>query len=108
MSDKTRALRESVVERAVRGDGVAPASSRRAAFDNRNVDERARALIDKVARHAWEVTAADIGAVTAAGVREDEVFEFVICAALGQATRQLDAALAALDLAAADGTKERV
>ena len=45
---------------------------------------------------------ADIGAVTAAGVREDEVFEFVVCAALGQATRQLDAALAALDRAAAD------
>lgn len=106
MSDKTRALRDAVVERAVRGPGVAGAAARQAAFDNRNVDERARALVDKVARHAWKVTAADVGAVTAAGLREDEVFELVICAALGQATRQLDAALAALAAAAEERTEQ--
>ena len=33
----------------------------------------------------------------AAGVSEDEIFELVVCAALGQSTRQLSAALSALD-----------
>lgn len=102
MSEMIRALRDSVVERAVCGPGVASTASRQAAFANDRVDARAQALIDKVARHAWKVTAADVTAVTAAGVREDEVFELVVCAALGQAARQLDTALAALDRAAAE------
>jgi hypothetical protein len=41
-----------------------------------------------------------VAAATAAGVPEDEIFELTVCAALGQATRQLDAALAVLDAAA--------
>jgi hypothetical protein len=97
MSEQTGALRDAVVERAVRGPGVASVTSRQAAFANQDVDHRARALVDKVARHAWNVTTADVSAVTAAGVREDEVFELAICASLGQATRQLNAALSALD-----------
>jgi len=32
----------------------------------------------------------------AAGFSEDQIFEVVVCAAIGQATRQRDAALAAL------------
>jgi hypothetical protein len=107
MSQMTKRLRDAVVDRALRGDGAASADARRAAFDNRGVDAGARALVDKVARHAWKVTAADVGAATAAGVSEDEVFELVICAALGQATRQLETALAALDAAASNGTKGR-
>ena len=97
MSEQTRTLREAVVDRAVRGPGVASAASRQAAFANQDVDPRARALVDKITRHAWKVTSADVSAVTAAGVREDEVFELAICTALGQATRQLNAALSALD-----------
>jgi hypothetical protein len=105
MSERTGALRQAVIERTLRGPGVASTAARQAAFDNRSVDERARALIDKVARTAWKVTSADVSAVTGAGVREDEVFELVICAALGQATRQLDAALAAVGAATAHETK---
>ena len=52
-----------------------------------------------MARHAWKVAAADVAATKTAGVSEDEIFELVVCAALGQATRQLNAALAALDAA---------
>lgn len=97
MSKETRALREAVVERAVRGPGVASAAARQAAFANQDVDPRAQALVDKVARQAWKVTSADVSAVVSAGAREDEVFELAICAALGQSTRQLNAALSALD-----------
>jgi hypothetical protein len=97
MSDAANRFRELVVDRAINGPGMAGSASRRAAFENHGVDEGARPLIDKVARHAWKVTDDDVAAAKAAGVREDEIFELTVCAALGQATRQLDAALAVLD-----------
>jgi hypothetical protein len=100
MSKKATRYREAVVRRAVDGPGTASAAARRAAFDNQGVDESARALVAKVAKAAWTVTDADVAATRSAGVSEDEIFELAICAALGQATRQLDTALAALDAAA--------
>ena len=39
-------------------------------------------------------------------IQRDEIFELVVATALGQSTRQLDAALAALDAATADTTSE--
>ena len=96
MSEAARRYREQVVERALHGAGTASVAARRAAFDNQGVDAPARALVEKVARRAWTVTDEDVAAAKAAGVPEDEIFELTVCAALGQATRQLDAALAAL------------
>jgi hypothetical protein len=66
------------------------------------VDPRARSLVDKVARHPWRVTDEDVTAAKAAHLSEDEIFELVVCAALGQASRQLTSALAALDAATAE------
>jgi hypothetical protein len=105
MKDTDR-LRERVIDRAVNGPGRATRAMRRAAFENTGVDERARALVDKVAGRAWTVTTTDVTAVSASGMKDDEVFELVVCAALGQSTRQLQAALAALDEAErpVDGT----
>jgi len=100
MSEAATRYREAVVRRALEGPGTATAVARRAAFDNQGVDERARALVAKVARAAWTVTDADVAATRSAGVSEDEIFELAVCAALGQATRQLGDALAALDAAA--------
>lgn len=97
MGDSANRLRAQVVDRVVRGAGETTVAERTAAFDNQGVGGAARALVDKVARNAWKVTAEDVAATTAAGKSEDQVFELVISAALGQATRQLDAALAALD-----------
>jgi alkylhydroperoxidase family enzyme len=99
MSDAADHLREAAIARALRGPGVASAEARRAAFDNEGVDGRARALIDKVARQAWTVTDADVAGARAAGFSEDEIFELTVCAAYGQATRQLRSALDALDAA---------
>jgi alkylhydroperoxidase/carboxymuconolactone decarboxylase family protein YurZ len=53
-------------------------------------------LIEKVANHAYRVTNEDVAAVRAAGLGEDQIFEIVICAAVGQASRQYADALAAL------------
>lgn len=107
MSEAVTRLRKAVVERAVHGAGRASAGARRAAFDNQPVggDDAAAsaaitALLDKVAHAAWTVTDDDVAAATQAGLSDDEIFELSVCAALGQATRQLDAALAALDAAA--------
>jgi hypothetical protein len=99
MSEAARRYRENVVQRALHGPGKASHAARRAAFDNQGVDAHARALVEKVARRAWTVTDEDVAATKAAGVPEDEIFELAVCAALGQATRQLDAALAVLDRA---------
>lgn len=107
MNEWARHLRERVVERALYGPGRAAENARRAAFENSGVDERARLLVGKIARHAWKVTGQDVAATKSAGVSEDEIFELSVCAALGQATRQLQSALAALDAAGGDDSAER-
>jgi len=50
------------------------------------------------------MTDEDIAAVRAAGLSEDQIFEIVICAAIGQASRQYTSALAAL----ASATEEKL
>ncbi|MBL0217497.1 MAG: hypothetical protein IPQ07_26940 [Myxococcales bacterium] len=102
MSEQAHRLREAVIERVVRGSGTSTAAQREAAFTAEGVDPRARPLIDKVAQHAYKTTSEDVAAAKAAGLTEDQIFELVVSAALGQATRQLEAATAALDAAFAD------
>jgi alkylhydroperoxidase family enzyme len=60
-----------------------------------------KTLIDKVAKRAYQVTDDDIAAARSSGLSEDQIFELVVCAAVGQAARQYDAARAALVEAAA-------
>jgi hypothetical protein len=100
MSD-IRQARSALVARILEGDGKASLAQRRAAFDNAAVGEPLRILIRKVAKHAYEVTDEDVAAARASGLSEDQIFEIVVCCAIGQATRQHDTALAALDAAAA-------
>jgi hypothetical protein len=98
MSDIKQA-RTALTRRILEGDGKASPTERRAAFNNSGLADPLNALVDKVARHAYKVTDQDIAAARASGLSEDQVFEIVVCAAIGQATRQYDAALAALDAA---------
>nr|WP_325502225.1 hypothetical protein [Mycobacterium sp.] len=60
-------------------------------------------MIEKVACHAYRVTDDDVAAVRTASLSEDQLFEIVVCAATGQASRQCKAALDAL----ASATGER-
>ena len=99
MSEAATRWREAVNERVRQGDGTASGQDRRSAFDNTNVPDAARSLIDKVTRNAYKVTDEDVAAAKAAGVAEDAIFELVVCASLGQSTRQLESALAALEAA---------
>src|SRR5258708_8202826 len=98
MSD-IRQARKAVIARILEGDGKASLAQRRAAFNNTGLAEPLSTLIDKVAKHAYRVTDEDIAAARASGLSEDQIFEIVVCAAIGQAARQYDAALAALDAA---------
>jgi hypothetical protein len=82
--------RDALVKRILEGDGKASREARRAAFDNKSDV----ALVAKVAKAAWKITDEDIAA---SKLSDDEVFELAVCAAVGEATRQLDAALAALE-----------
>ena len=95
MSD-IRQARKALVARILEGDGKASIAQRRTAFDNAGLAEPLSMLVEKVAKHAYKVIDEDIAAARASGLSEDQIFEIVVCAAIGQARRQYDAALAAL------------
>ena len=85
-----------MITRIVEGDGKASRSQRRAPFENAGFSEPLNTLIQKVAEQAYRVTDEDIAATKASGWSEDQIFEIVACAAIDQAVRQHDTALAAL------------
>jgi len=95
MTDITRLHRE-LVNRVLDSDAQAPRELRRAAFDNAGLDGPARTLIEKVAQRSYQVTDEDAAAVRAAGLSEDQIFEIMVCGAVGAADRQYKSAFAAL------------
>jgi hypothetical protein len=100
--DEKRTAHRAVVARILEGDGRTSRAQRRAAFDDAVVGEPLQTLTGRVAREPALITDADIVLVKKSGLSEDEVFELVVCAAVGQATRQYECALAALAEASAD------
>jgi len=97
IEDKKRTAHRALVTRVLEGDGRASRTARRSAFENVVPDEPLRTLIDKVARQPTRVSDEDIAAVLASGESEDQIFELVVCAAIGAATRQYETALQALE-----------
>jgi len=89
-------MHKALVSRILEGEGRAEHSQRCAAFENAGLGEPLRTLIDKVARQPTRVTDEDVTNVEAQGLSEDQIFELVVCAAIGQATRQYETALQAL------------
>ena len=98
MSDIQKA-RKALISRVLEGSAKASQSERRAAFNNTGLGKPLSTLVDKIARQAYRVTDDDIAAAKDSGLSEDQIFELVICAAIGAATRQHDIALAALETA---------
>jgi hypothetical protein len=101
MSD-IKAARTALLARILEGDGTASRTQRRAAFDNAAVGAPWSTLVQNTAVQSSRTTDEDISGARSGGLSEDQIFELVVCAAVGQATRQHDAALAAL-AAAAEG-----
>jgi len=87
--------RNALLRRLRDGDGTASRDDRRAAFDGTLDRGPLGALLAKVAGRASEITDADFDAAKAE-LTEDQLFELVVCAAVGQSNRQYEAALAAL------------
>jgi hypothetical protein len=98
MSDISKA-RKALVTRILEGDGTASRAQRRVALDHTGFSEPLNTLINKVTKQAYRVIDEDIAAAKASGLSEDQIFEIVVCAAVGQAARQHDTALAALQAA---------
>jgi alkylhydroperoxidase family enzyme len=53
--------------------------------------------LEKVRAGAYMVTDADVEALKAAGLTEDEIFEATVTVALGEGLRRLDAGMAAIE-----------
>ena len=90
--DASSGLRHAALAMAARLGGGAAAGPRTAA----PLPADLRPYIDKVARHAYQVTDADIVALRRAGSSEDAVFEITVAASLGAALGRLERGLAAL------------
>ena len=86
------ALRAAVVD----GPGELDAGVRRAVFNGRNAPPEAATYVEKMRRHAYKVTDADVDALLANGWSEEQVFELTVATALGEGNRRLEAALRAI------------
>ena len=69
----------------------------RAAVGDGEVPPAAQAYVDKVRRHAYKVTDADVDALRAAGMSEDAVFELTVAVALEAALSRRDIARKAME-----------
>lgn len=96
-------MRAAIVD----ASGVTPQAARRAAFDGTPLPDAAATAtaryVATVRANAYKVTDEDVAAVRAEGHGDPEIFELTVAAAIGQSTRQYDAALAALAAAVEEG-----
>jgi len=91
--------RNALLRRILEGDGKASRIDRQSAFNNTGLSDPLRQLVDKVAVNAGGIVDDDVAKALQSGLSEDQIFEIVICAAIGQANRQYDTAKAALEKA---------
>jgi hypothetical protein len=97
-SDK-QAHVKAIEQRILTGTGTASAELRAKSFANRDLAEPLATLVDKVAKRSFQVSDADLAAAIRAGFTEDQLFELVICAAVGESNRMYRTGLAALSKA---------
>lgn len=90
-------LYQTLIDRILKGKGNSSQEQRQAAFSNQDLPQPLQSLINKVAYQAYKVTDSDIEAVRQTGITEDQLFELIICAAVGQASRQYKKGLSALE-----------
>ena len=69
---------------------------REAARPDRPLPSTAQEYVDTVRKHAYRVTDAQVDALRAAGLSEDEIFELTVATAVGAGLERLDAGLEAL------------
>ena len=94
-----RTAYESLIARVLHGPGDTSPMQRRAAFDDQASETPVAGLLHKVAVAASTVSDTDIAAARGSGFSEDQLFELMVCAAVGAASRLHEAALTVLDAA---------
>jgi hypothetical protein len=97
MSDRFGELKEATAAGLLRGPGETSAELRQACARG-EAPEELRALVEKIDRHAYEVTDADLAALRAK-YSEAQLFEIIVAASFGAADRRLHAGLRALEQA---------
>jgi alkylhydroperoxidase family enzyme len=90
------ALAKRLVESVVQTPGDTPSELRRDAMRRNTLPAPLAQYVDKVARHAYKVTDADIAALQEAGHSDDALFELTVAAAVGAAMVRLERGMAAL------------
>jgi len=101
--DRKRTAHLALADRIVNGAGRATTEQRATAFAGHDLPTPLGALLAKVTATPVQVTDADFAAAKAAGISEDELFELVVCAAVGHSARLYTAGLTGLAEATADG-----
>jgi hypothetical protein len=94
-SDPHAALRDGVLRSVLDGPGATEPLLRHAAADGRGLPADLQGVVDKVHRHAYEVTDEDMARLQGQ-YSDDQLFEIVVSAALGASERRLLAGLDAL------------
>ena len=95
--DKFADRREALESSVLRGPAAtAPEARRLAATDPEALGGARARYCGQVARDANGVTDADVAALRAEGLGDREIFEYTVAAAVGRASAQIGAALAAL------------
>ena len=94
--DHKRAAHRALVDRVLNGQGRTSRQLRARAFNNVDLVPPMQALIGKVVARPSQISDADLAAAMAAGISEDQLFELVVCAAIGHSARLYEAGLAAL------------
>lgn len=105
MSDHSQlfaAARRAILD----GAGTSTGEARQRAYDGDGAPGAVAAYVRKVKEAAYEITDEDVAALRAEGLDDDQIFELTVAAAMGQASRQYDAAVAALDAAVAAPVKD--
>ncbi len=105
IGDDYRELYKELKEAVLAGKGVSPRELRYAVFRNEGISPPLGPLVDKVAHGAFRIVDRDIQDVKDSGVSEDELFELLVCAAVGQASRQYEQGMQALARAVQEGGK---
>ena len=96
--DPHAGLRDRVLETVLKGPGESLPAIRLAAAEGTGVPADLQTLVDKIHRHAYKVTDADLSGAQAK-YGDDQMFEIVVSAALGASRQRLLAGLDALDKA---------
>jgi alkylhydroperoxidase family enzyme len=94
--DPHAAIRDRVFRTIFDGAAESAPAVRRAAGDGTGVPADLAALVDKIHCHAYKVTDEDLAGLRAT-YSDDQLFEVVVCAAVGASRKRLLAGLAALE-----------